>query len=148
VLCFNKVAFSYSGLKKDYLYSKVDLAVDLDSRVALVGPNGAGKSTLLKLMTKDLTPTEGDVRRHLHLSIGRYHQHSMEVLDPDKTVLDFIRDYYPEKKNGGGRLAESNRSVWDYGHSAENSNWETLRWSQNSHYFRNVGSREPQHALA
>jgi ATP-binding cassette subfamily F protein 2 len=49
-------------------------------------------------MTKDLTPTEGDVRRHLHLSIGRYHQHSMEVLDPDKTVLDFIRDYYPEKK--------------------------------------------------
>jgi len=98
VLCFNKVAFSYSGMKKDYLYSKVDLGVDLDSRVALVGPNGAGKSTLLKLMAKDLNPTEGEIRRHLHLSIGRYHQHSMEVLDPNKTVLDFIRDYYPDKK--------------------------------------------------
>jgi ATP-binding cassette, subfamily F, member 2 len=98
VLCFNKVAFSYSGLKKDYLYSKVDLAVDLDSRVALVGPNGAGKSTLLKLIAQDLAPTEGEIRRHLHLSIGRYHQHSMEILDPDKTVLDFIREYYPEKK--------------------------------------------------
>jgi len=85
-------------LKKDYLYTKVDLAVDLDSRVALVGPNGAGKSTLLKLIAKDLAPTEGEIRRHLHLSIGRYHQHSMEILDPDKTVLDFIREYYPEKK--------------------------------------------------
>jgi ATP-binding cassette subfamily F protein 2 len=98
VLCFNKVAFSYSGLKKDYLYTKVDLAVDLDSRVALVGPNGAGKSTLLKLIAKELAPTEGEIRRHLHLSIGRYHQHSMEILDPEKTVLDFIREYYPEKK--------------------------------------------------
>jgi len=98
VLCFNKVGFSYSGLRKDYLYSKVDFAVDLDSRIALVGPNGAGKSTLLKLMCKELNPTEGDIRRHLHLTFGRYHQHSHEVLDPNKTVLDFIRDYYPEKK--------------------------------------------------
>jgi len=46
------VAFSYSGEKKDYLYHKLELGVDLDSRIALVGPNGAGKSTLLKLMLR------------------------------------------------------------------------------------------------
>ena len=41
----------------------------------------AGKSTLLKLMCGDLYPTRGDIKRHSHLVIGRYHQHSVDVLD-------------------------------------------------------------------
>ena len=59
----------------------LEFGIDCDSRVALVGPNGAGKSTLLKLMCGDLQPTRGDVKRHSHISIGRYHQHSIDVLD-------------------------------------------------------------------
>lgn len=97
-ISFLDVAFSYSGEKKDHLYNKVNLGVDMDSRVALVGPNGAGKSTLLKLMVQELTPTEGSIRRHTHVSIGRYHQHSADVLDPDKSVLDFMMDKYSDKK--------------------------------------------------
>lgn len=97
VLSFSKVSFSYSGLPKDYLYTNVDLGVDSDSRVALVGPNGAGKSTLLKLMVGDLQPCDGLVRRHIHLQIGRYHQHSHEILDEKKPVLHFIRDYFEGK---------------------------------------------------
>lgn len=50
----------------------------------------AGKSTLLKLMIGDLEPTEGTVGRHSHLCIARYHQHSTEVLDPTKTVLEYF----------------------------------------------------------
>jgi ATPase subunit of ABC transporter with duplicated ATPase domains len=46
----------------------------------------AGKSTLLKLMCGDLNPTRGDVKRHSHLSIGRYHQHSVDVLDDSMAV--------------------------------------------------------------
>ena len=60
-----------------------------------MGPNGAGKSTLLKLMTGDITPTKGTVNRHSHLSIGRYHQHSVDVLDRNATVLDFFMATYP-----------------------------------------------------
>lgn len=55
--------------------SGVDLGVDLDSRVAIVGANGTGKSTLLKLMTGQLEPLDGLVKRHNHLRIGVYHQH-------------------------------------------------------------------------
>jgi len=98
VLAFDKVAFSYSGKVKDFLYNNVSFGVDCDSRVALVGPNGAGKSTLLKLMVNELSPVQGLVKRHLHLQFGRYHQHSNEILDKDKTVLDFMIEHYPEKQ--------------------------------------------------
>ena len=53
---------AYSGKKEDYLYEDLNLAVDYDSRVALVGPNGCGKSTLLKLMSGELHPTEVRLR--------------------------------------------------------------------------------------
>lgn len=94
ILTFEDVAFSYSGEKKDYLYSHLNIGCDQDSRIALVGPNGAGKSTLLKLMCGDLTPTEGRIRRHLHLNLGRYHQHSTDQLNKDMTVLEFMIDYF------------------------------------------------------
>ena len=98
VLQFHKVGFAYSGKKEDLLYTDVDLAVDMDSRVALVGPNGTGKSTLLKLMMGQLNPTVGDIRRHLDLRIGHYHQHSTAVLDLEMTPLEYIQSRFPEQK--------------------------------------------------
>ena len=95
VLPFVNVGFSYNGKKEDYLYENLNLGIDCDSRIALVGPNGAGKSTLLKLMVGDLTPTEGVVTRHPHLSIGRYYQHSVDLLNEDMTVLEFFKHTYP-----------------------------------------------------
>lgn len=94
ILTFHDVAFSYSGERKDYLYENLNFGILPDARIALVGPNGAGKSTLLKLIVQDLDPTEGQIRRHLHLSIGRYHQHSTDQLDPDMTVLDWMIHYF------------------------------------------------------
>jgi len=95
VLAFDNVSFSYSGKKSDYLYTKIDLGVDSDSRVALVGPNGAGKSTLLKLMRGELDAVEGTIKRHGHLRIGVYNQHSEEVLDLTKCPLEFFADRHP-----------------------------------------------------
>ena len=94
VLQFTEVTFGYS--KDKVLYSNVDLGVDLDSRVAIVGPNGAGKSTLLKLMTGDLDPLDGMVKRHNHLKIGQYHQHLTELLPYDKSPLEYMTSEYGE----------------------------------------------------
>lgn len=97
VLAFDDVTFSYSGDAKDDLYRHIDLGFDMDSRTALVGPNGVGKSTLLRLMTGKLSPTGGAVKRHTHLKLGMYSQHSAEQLDLTKSALDFVRDRFPEK---------------------------------------------------
>jgi ATP-binding cassette subfamily F protein 2 len=96
VLAFQNVSFAYSGKKEDYLYTGLEFGIDCDSRIALVGPNGAGKSTLLKLMEQEIVPTEGDIRRNPHLRIGRYNQHSEDVLDLEKDPLTFMQSLYPE----------------------------------------------------
>ncbi|KAH8167558.1 hypothetical protein CIB48_g674 [Xylaria polymorpha] len=97
VLAFDNVTFSYSGNPKDDLYRNIDLGFDMDSRTALVGPNGVGKSTLLRLMTGKLSPTDGAVKRHTHLKLGMYSQHSAEQLDLTKSALDFVRDKFHDK---------------------------------------------------
>lgn len=93
VLQFSEVKFGYTP--ENLIYKNLDFGVDLDSRVALVGPNGAGKSTLLKLMTGDLVPLDGMVKRHNHLRIAQYHQHLAEKLDLDMPALQYMMREYP-----------------------------------------------------
>jgi ATP-binding cassette subfamily F protein 2 len=112
VLAFDKVGFAYSGKKEDMLYKQVSFGVDLDSRIALVGPNGAGKSTLLKLMLTELTPTEGEVKRHGQLRIGRYNQHSEEVLDMEAAPLDFVIKKYEQGIHTRTGLRKLEFSEW------------------------------------
>ncbi|KHJ93714.1 ABC transporter, ATP-binding protein [Oesophagostomum dentatum] len=73
VIMVQHVSFRYSE-NTPWIYRNIDFGIDLDTRVALVGPNGAGKSTLLKLLCSDVMPTDGLIRRHSHVKIGRYHQ--------------------------------------------------------------------------
>lgn len=103
VLQFVEVSFGYTP--DNILYKNLDFGVDLDSRIALVGPNGAGKSTLLKLMTGDLTPTDGTVKRHNHLRIAQYHQHLAEKLDLDMPALQYMMREYPGNEEEKMRAA-------------------------------------------
>ncbi|KAG8048354.1 hypothetical protein GUJ93_ZPchr0008g12728 [Zizania palustris] len=103
VLQFVEVSFGYTP--DNLIYTNLDFGVDLDSRIALVGPNGAGKSTLLKLMTGDLTPLDGMVRRHNHLRIAQYHQHLAEKLDLDLPALEYMMKEYPGNEEEKMRAA-------------------------------------------
>ncbi|KAK9175781.1 hypothetical protein WN944_027790 [Citrus x changshan-huyou] len=103
VLQFVEVTFGYTP--DNLIYRNLDFGVDLDSRVALVGPNGAGKSTLLKLMTGDLVPLDGMVRRHNHLRIAQFHQHLAEKLDMDMPALQYMIKEYPGNEEERMRAA-------------------------------------------
>jgi len=97
VIMVQNVSFRYSDTTP-LIYKNLEFGMDLDTRVALVGPNGAGKSTLLKLIYGDLIPSEGMVRRHNHLKLGRYHQHLHELLEMDLSPLDYMMKMFPQFK--------------------------------------------------
>jgi len=95
VIMVQHVSFGYAP-NKPLIYKDIDFGIDLDTKVALVGPNGAGKSTLLKLIAGELIPTDGLIRRHSHVRIGRYHQHLHEMLDVTMSALDWMMKSFPE----------------------------------------------------
>lgn len=118
LISFSDVAFSYSGKKEDYLYKDLSFGIDCDSRICLVGPNGAGKSTLVKLMVGELAPCEGRVDIKSGVSIGRFHQHSTDILDLELSPLDYIArrfaERYPDRK-----LQDWRSAVGQWGISSE-----------------------------
>ncbi|MFD9789901.1 ABC-F family ATP-binding cassette domain-containing protein [Streptomyces sp. NPDC059070] len=73
----------------------VDLAIRGPERIALTGPNGAGKTTLLRLLTGDLAPDGGDIRR----GDGRiaYLSQRLDLLDLDRTVAENFAAFAPER---------------------------------------------------
>jgi ATP-binding cassette subfamily F protein 2 len=128
VMAFMNVWFHYPSTPHLLLYKNLDFGCDLDSRIALVGPNGAGKSTLLKLMAGDLLPTDGVVRKHNHLRIAWFHQHSTELLDLEKSPLEWMMEQYPLQigiEGFGGQGSSSNhmeqmrRAIGRFGISGE-----------------------------
>jgi|TARA_B110000208_G_scaffold9589_1_gene12270 ATP-binding cassette subfamily F protein 2 len=109
---FENVSFSYSGKAADYLYKDLSIAVDYDSRIALVGPNGCGKSTLLKLMSGELQPTKGAIRTHAKLALSLYHQHSADILELDSNMLDFMLRQFPPHTVRTGRNLPRTAEQW------------------------------------
>jgi ATP-binding cassette subfamily F protein uup len=60
-------------------------------RVGFIGPNGSGKTTLLRLLTGELEPDSGGIRRGARLQIAYFDQ-QREQLDPDRSVADTVAD--------------------------------------------------------
>lgn len=84
------------------------MAVDCDSRIALVGPNGCGKSTLVKLMSGEEKPVEGVINKHPHCVLGKYNQHSADVLDLSLSPMAFMKRSFPPQE---GRKQKTDE-VW------------------------------------
>ncbi|HZG44848.1 MAG TPA: ATP-binding cassette domain-containing protein [Allosphingosinicella sp.] len=67
------------------------LRVQRGDRIGLVGSNGAGKTTLLRLLTGELEPDEGLIRRAKTLT-GVMIDQQRKLLDPQKSVRDILAD--------------------------------------------------------
>ncbi|CAK3986855.1 ABC transporter ATP-binding [Lecanosticta acicola] len=97
IIQMTNVSFGYS--KENVLLSKVDLDVQLDSRIGIVGPNGAGKTTALKLLIGALQPSSGLISQNPRLRIGFFAQHHVDALDLNTSAVSFMAAKYPGKSD-------------------------------------------------
>jgi len=77
------------------IYDGLGLTVRRGERWAVMGKNGAGKTTLLKMIAGVLTPDGGEVRLGASLKMGYFAQQSLDVLDPDLTVIEQLQKDFP-----------------------------------------------------
>ena len=66
------------------LFDNLDFTITAGMRVGLAGPNGSGKTTLLRLLTGEIFPATGTIRRAPSLQIVYFDQRRQ--LDPDITL--------------------------------------------------------------
>jgi ATPase subunit of ABC transporter with duplicated ATPase domains len=87
------------GICKSYgrrsIYDGLDLIIRRGERWAVMGRNGAGKTTLLKMIAGALQPDAGEVRLGASLNMGYFAQQSLDILDPDLTVIDQLQKDFP-----------------------------------------------------
>jgi ATP-binding cassette subfamily F protein 3 len=77
------------------VFSGISGMVRRGDKIAVVGVNGAGKSTFLKTLAGLTEPTLGTATIGANVQPGYFSQHSMELLDPKKTVFETVQDALP-----------------------------------------------------
>jgi len=92
------------GVHKQYgskvIYEGLDFMIRRRERWCIMGVNGAGKSTLLKLVTGSTEPDQGNVSLGASVKMGYFAQHSMDLLDGDRTVFQWLEDSFPQAGQG------------------------------------------------
>ncbi|MDQ1195829.1 ABC-F family ATP-binding cassette domain-containing protein [Agrobacterium sp. SORGH_AS 787] len=91
---------SLKKVKKAYgsrtIYDGLDFMICRKERWCLMGVNGAGKSTLLKLVTGSTEPDDGIVTIGASVKLGYFAQHSMDLLDGEATILQWLEQRFPK----------------------------------------------------
>ncbi len=81
-----------SGLAMDFgeqrLFDNMNFEVQKEDRIGLIGVNGCGKTTLFKLLTGELTQTDGTIVLHKDTTVGYMEQHVCR--NPDVSAYDEV----------------------------------------------------------
>jgi ATPase subunit of ABC transporter with duplicated ATPase domains len=85
------------------IYDGFSMIVRRGERWAVMGKNGAGKSTLLKMIAGALKPDSGTVRLGASLKMGYFAQQSLDVLDPELTIIEQLQNDFPQDGLGSLR---------------------------------------------
>jgi ATPase subunit of ABC transporter with duplicated ATPase domains len=85
------------------IYEGFNLIIRRGERWAVMGRNGAGKTTLLKMIAGAAEPDSGSVRLGASLNMGYFAQQSLDVLDPDLTIIEQLQRDFPHDSLGSLR---------------------------------------------
>lgn len=92
-----RLALEAESLSKGYggtpLFRKLDLAVAVGERVAIIGPNGIGKTTLLRTLVGELAPDHGRVRMSENAQVGYFAQDHAAEFSSRTSVFQWMRQW-------------------------------------------------------
>jgi ATPase subunit of ABC transporter with duplicated ATPase domains len=77
------------------IYDGLNLTIRRGERWAVMGRNGAGKTTLLKMVADVLAPDQGQLRLGASVKLGYFAQQSLDLLDPDLTIIEQLQKDFP-----------------------------------------------------
>ena len=82
------------------VFSGLTATVNRLDKIAVVGVNGAGKSTLLKVICDLTEASSGECSTGPSIQVGYFSQFSLDLLNPENTVLEEISNRLPHASNG------------------------------------------------
>ncbi len=85
LMVIKDLCFSYSGTRP-YLITNLGFVLEKHDRIGVTGQNGMGKSTLLRLLSGELKPAHGSIKRHHALKAGYFGQSGIDSLNPHLTI--------------------------------------------------------------
>ena len=86
------------GYGDDVILDNIELNLLAGDRIGLLGVNGAGKSTLVKALSTGSTLLKGERVLSKDTKIGYFAQYQLELLCPDRSPIDHLRDYAPDDR--------------------------------------------------
>lgn len=86
--------------KPKLVFNNANALVKRMDRVAVVGVNGAGKSTLLKVITGQTEASDGRFLVGPSIEVGYFSQNSLDVLNPELTILEELQSRIPNASIG------------------------------------------------
>ena len=85
------------------VYDGFNFNIRRGERWCVMGRNGAGKSTLLKMVAGVLAPDSGNIQLGASLTIGYFAQQALDLLNPDFTIEEQLRNDFPDETIGSLR---------------------------------------------
>ncbi len=76
------------------LFDKFNVIIKNNDKVGVCGKNAIGKTTLLKLITENLTPKNGIIKKNLKCKILYFEQEHKD-LNPEDTIMEQLRGACP-----------------------------------------------------
>ena len=106
------------GYGDDVILDDINLHLSAGDRIGLLGVNGAGKSTLVKALSTGSTLLKGERLLSKDTKIGYFAQHQLELLRPEHSPIDHLRDFAPDDReqdhrNYLGRFGFSGERIFE-----------------------------------
>ncbi|HYP45300.1 MAG TPA: ABC-F family ATP-binding cassette domain-containing protein [Propionibacteriaceae bacterium] len=107
-----------TGDSRRLLLEGLDWSIGPGERIGLVGVNGAGKTSLLRLLTGELSPTTGRVKRGRTLNVGHLSQ-AVTELSGSERVLDSVAQVKSAVQLASGKETSASSLLEDFGFTGD-----------------------------